>query len=264
MGPDSRTGRRRKICLAVFGLILFPTLVLPAEAREPLRIFAAASTFAPLNKAARLFTKAQQIPVIPVIASSGALARQVAAGAPAHLFLSADPKWLDWTEARSATDRKSRRPILHNRLVLAAPRGSTETFKITKSFNLVAHLGQGRLVIADPDHAPLGAYSRAALRWLNTWKSVAPRALRMADAAQARVILERGEAVFGILYESDVVGNPRLQAAGYFPPRSHPPIRYEIALTRLGAKHPDARKLLEWLTGPAAQKVFTNHGFGVQ
>ncbi len=264
MGPDKRTGRRHKICLAVLGLILCQAISFPAQAREPLRIFAAASTIAPVTEAARQFAEAENIAVIPVIASSGALARQIAAGAPAHLFLTADPKWLDWAVTQNAIEPKSRRVILRNRLVLAAPKGSLGKYDIAKGFDLAARLGDRRLAIADPAHVPLGGYSRAALEWIGAWKSVAPRALRFADAAQARVMVERGEAAFGILYASDVAGNPRLTAAGYFPARSHPPIRYEIALTRLGATKPGARKFLDWLSGPAARKVFMNHGFGVQ
>ncbi len=264
MGPKKRTGRRRKICLAVLGLIFCQAVIVPAQAREPLRIFAAASTIAPITKAVELFAKAEGIPVIPVIASSGALARQIAAGAPAHLFLSADPKWLDWAVTQNAIDGESRRVILRNRLVLAAPHGSPGKFDITKTFDLVARLGDKRLAIADPAHAPLGAYAQAALRWLGAWQSVAPRALRLGDAAQTRVMVERGEAAFGILYASDVAGNPRLTVAGYFPADSHPPIVYEIALTNLGAKTPVARQLLKWLTGPAARKVFIDSGFRVQ
>jgi molybdate transport system substrate-binding protein len=99
---------------------------------------------------------------------------------------------------------------------------------------------------------------------MGAWKRVSPRALRLADAAQARVLVERGEATFGILYESDVAFNPRLEAAGVFPPDSHAKIRYEIALTRAAATNPAARSLLEWLSGAAARGVFARFGFGVK
>ncbi|MEE8140446.1 MAG: molybdate ABC transporter substrate-binding protein, partial [Alphaproteobacteria bacterium] len=172
-------------------------------AREPLRIFAAASTIAALNDATRLFTKQHEIPVVTVFASSGALARQLAAGAPGHLFLSADPKWMDWAQSQGTVAGHSRRILLGNRLVLAARKGSGLKLKITKSLDLSMLLGGGRLAIADPAHVPLGAHARAALVWMGAWKRVAPRALRLADAAQTRVLVERGEATFGILYESD-------------------------------------------------------------
>jgi molybdate transport system substrate-binding protein len=264
MGPEDRPRRRHWISLALLGLILCQGSFFPVHAREPLHIFAAASTIAPVTETSRLFSKLQGIAIIPVIASSGALARQIAAGAPAQLFLTADPKWLDWAVAQKVIDKKSRLVFLRNRLVLAAPKGSADTFKITEGFDLVAQLGNRRIAIADPAHAPLGTYSRAALRWLGAWKGIAKRALRLSDAAQARVMVERGEAAYGILYASDVIRNPRLKSAGYFPLRSHPAIRYEIALTRNGAKNADARAFLNWLQDTNARKVFLKHGFGVQ
>jgi molybdate transport system substrate-binding protein len=233
-------------------------------AREPLRIFAAASTIAAVNDAAKLYSKSHEIRVVAVFASSGALARQLAAGAPGHLFLSADPKWMDWAQSQGAINGPSRRVLLGNRLVLAAPKGSGRKFKITKSLDLPALLNGGRLAIADPAHAPLGAHARAALVWMGAWKKVASRALRLADAAQTRVLVERGEAAFGILYQSDVSAQSRLEAAGVFPPESHPSIRYEIALTRAAADNAAARSLLEWLSGAAARGIFARFGFTVK
>jgi molybdate transport system substrate-binding protein len=114
-------------------------------AREPLRIFAAASTIAAVNDAAKLYSKSHEIRVVAVFASSGALARQLAAGAPGHLFLSADPKWMDWAQSQGAINGPSRRVLLGNRLVMAVPKGSGRRFKITKSLDLPALLGRGRL-----------------------------------------------------------------------------------------------------------------------
>jgi molybdate transport system substrate-binding protein len=99
---------------------------------------------------------------------------------------------------------------------------------------------------------------------MGAWKKVASRALRLADAAQTRVLVERGEAAFGILYQSDVSAQSRLEAAGVFPPESHPSIRYEIALTRAAADNAAARNLLEWLSGGAARGVFARFGFTVK
>jgi molybdate transport system substrate-binding protein len=228
------------------------------------RIFAAASTIAAVNDAARLFSKQHEIRVVPVFASSGALARQLAAGAPGHLFLSADPKWMDWAQSQGAIAGPSRRVLLGNRLVLAVRKGSGRRFKITKSLDLPGLLNGGRLAIADPAHAPLGTHSRAALIWMGAWKKVASRALRLADAAQTRVLVERGEAAFGILYQSDVSPDSRLETAGVFPPDSHPLIRYEIALTRAATNNAAARSLLEWLSGTAARGIFARFGFMVK
>ena len=229
-----------------------------------MRIFAAASTIAAVNEATRPFAKKYGTRVVGVFASSGALARQLAAGAPGDLYLSADPKWMNWAQFQRVIDGRSRRTLFSNRLVLAVPKGSGFKFKITKSLDLPKLLGGGRLAIADPAYAPLGAHARAALIWMGAWSQVARRALRLAAAAQARALVERGEAAFGILYQSDVTANSWIEAAGVFPPESHRKIRYEIAVTRTAAKDGAARDLHEWLLGATAGEVFARFGFEVE
>ncbi|MDF1750852.1 MAG: substrate-binding domain-containing protein, partial [Alphaproteobacteria bacterium] len=59
-----------------------------AYARDPVRVFAAASLTEPLTQ---LF--AQQEGVDGVFGSSGTLARQIEGWAPADIFISANPKW---------------------------------------------------------------------------------------------------------------------------------------------------------------------------
>ena len=80
----------------------------------------------------------------------------------------------------------------------------------------------------------------------------------------SRALVERGEAKFGILYQSDVTANSWIEAAGVFPPESHRKIRYEIALTRAAAKDAGAQKFHEWLLGAAAGEIFARFGFEVK
>ena len=264
MAPRHRRGFASRSVLAILGPLLCLCLSAGAMAREPLRIFAAASTIAAVNDAARLYAKQGGTRVVGVFASSGALARQLAARAPGDLFLSADPKWMNWAQFQGVVDGRSRRTLFSNRLVLAVPKGSGLKLRITKSLDLAKLLRGGRLAIADPAHAPLGAHARSALIWMGAWKRVGRRALRLADAAQTRVLVERREAAFDILYESDVTANRHIEAAGIFPPESHMKIRYEIALTRAAAKDRSARDLLKWLSGAAAGKIFSRYGFEVK
>jgi molybdate transport system substrate-binding protein len=263
MPSDGQVGIR--LVLAGLGLIfcLWALANPSAQAREPVRIFAAASTIGAVNQATAIFIKQSKVKVVAVFASSGALARQLAAGAPGHLFLSANRKWMAWAQSQGAIAGETRRVLLRNRLVVVIHKGRELKIADFEKIDFVAMVGAGRLAIADPAHAPLGIHARAALRAMGVWKQLGPRALRLADAARARVLVERGEAAFGILYESDVVSSPRLEAAGIFPASFHPPITYEIALTRAGKGDKRARKLLHWLAGPQAARVFAKHGFRV-
>ncbi len=264
MAPRHRRGLASWSVLAILGPLLCLGPWGQALAQEPLRILAAASTISALDEATRLFARKHGIRVVGVFASSGKLARQLAAGAPGDLYLSADPKWMNWAQFQRVIDPRSRRTIFGNRLVLAVTKGSGYKLEITRSLDLPKLLGDGRLAIADPAHAPLGAHAKTALLWMGAWGRLARRALRLADAAQARALVERGEAKFGILYQSDVTANTWIEAAGVFPPESHRKIRYEIALTRSAAKDAGAQKFHKWLLGAAAGKIFARFGFEVK
>jgi molybdate transport system substrate-binding protein len=241
--------------------VLIALAAAPARAEAPVRIFAAASTIAAVNDAVEKFKSQNGIQAAPVYASSGALARQLTAGAPGQIFLSANKKWMAWAEKQGAIDAKSRRVFLLNRLVLAARTGTGHKMGGMTKPDFLILVGARRIAIADPAHAPLGAHTRDALSWLGIWKHVGPRALRMSDAARARALVERGEAAFGILYESDVKASARLEPVAVFPAEAHKAIEYEIALTRMGKTDQRAVQFFNWLTGKDGRAIFIKYGF---
>jgi molybdate transport system substrate-binding protein len=233
-------------------------------------IAAAASTLAPLDEAIRQFRTAGALAappspqIVPLYGSSGALARQIIQGGPAQVFISADGRWMDAVAKAGYVAPDTRRVFVANALVLAAPSDSRLRVTLEPGVDLAKAIGDGRLATADPAHAPLGRYAQSALERLGAWKGVEARLLRLADAAQARVIVERGAAAAGILYASDVAGNSRLRTVAAFPPGTYPPPVYEIAVVGLPEPAADqraARAFADWLTGAAAQAIFKRHGF---
>jgi molybdate transport system substrate-binding protein len=54
-----------------------------------------------------------------------------------------------------------------------------------------------------------------------------------------------------------------VMVAGTFPADSHDPVSYPFAVTKSGDM-PEARALLQFLTGPAAHEVFAQRGFKVE
>ena len=64
----------------------------------------------------------------------------------------------------------------------------------------------------------------------------------MAENVRAALVLvARGEAPLGIVYETDAKVEPNVKIVGQFPEDSHPPIIYPVAMT-VNAK-PDAREV---------------------
>jgi molybdate transport system substrate-binding protein len=192
-------------------------------------------------------------------AASSQLAKQIEAGAPAALFVSADQDWMDYLAQRNAIQGATRRNLLGNRLALIAPANSTVQLEIKPGFPLVAALNGGRLVTGDPDSVPVGRYARSALMSLGVWNGVVDRLVRAEDVRTALVFVARGEAPLGIVYETDARIDKRVRLVGLFPGDTHPKITYPMALTT--AALPDAARFAEYVRSDASRTVFERFGF---
>jgi molybdate transport system substrate-binding protein len=239
---------------------LFMAQVSAAEpSAHTVLVFAAASLTDALEEVDRAFTEQTQVPVKASFASSSVLARQIEAGAPAEVFLSADSEWMDYVEQRHLLAAGSRHDLLGNRLVLIAPADSTVRLSIGPHFDLPRALGTGRLAMGDPDSVPAGLYGRAALEKLGIWSQVSSRVAAAENVRAALAFVARGEAPLGIVYRTDALAEKRVRIVDVFPESTHPPIKYPVALlTHAG---PEATQLSEFLKGERARQIFSRHGF---
>jgi len=114
--------------------------------------------------------------------------------------------------------------------------------------------------MADPGSVPAGKYGKAALEKLRVWAAVESAVARAENVRGALLLVSRHEAPLGIVYATDVAADPGVKIVGVFPPDTHPPIVYPIALTSDG-RDPAAQRLLDFLTSPAAKPIFEKHGF---
>jgi molybdate transport system substrate-binding protein len=235
----------------------------PAAPRDApaLLVFAAASLADALTQVDAAFTVRTGVPVKASFAATSVLAKQIEAGAPAQVFLSADREWMDYLEQRALLQRGSRRDLLGNTLVLIAPRDSTVRLNIAPGFDLAGALGAGRLAIADPDSVPAGRYARAALVKLGVWPKVSGRVVGAENVRAALEFVARGEAPLGIAYRSDAQAEKRVRVVDVFPADSHPPIVYPVALTA-GAP-PAAARYAAFLSSDEARATFERAGFSV-
>ena len=247
-------------------LFLLATLLGLAPARAQPRgpvVLAAASLHEALDDAGRAWAgKGHARPVIS-FAGTPALARQIEAGAPADLFISADEEWMDHVAARGLLRRGTRAVLARNRLVLVAPASSTARLTIAPGFPLARALGTGRLAMADPDSVPAGRNARAALTSLGVWPSVAPRIARAENVRAALALVERGEAPFGVVYATDARASTRVRVLGTFSEASHPPITYPMALLH-GSTHAGAEPFRRFLLSREGRAILARRGFTVR
>jgi molybdate transport system substrate-binding protein len=141
-------------------------------------------------------------------ASSAALAKQIEQGSPAQIFISADLDWMDYLAARNLINSDTRSNLLSNRLVLVAPKDKAQAIEIKQGFGLAKVLGDGRLAMANVDAVPAGKYGKAALVQLGVWTSVADKVMQAENVRAALLLVSRGEAPAGIVYQTDAAADP--------------------------------------------------------
>lgn len=118
-------------------------------------VFAAASLTNAMQDIATQYKKEKNVDVVSSFASSSTLARQIEAGAPADLFISADQKWMDYAVDKKSIDTATRETLLGNSLVVVAPKASAQKdFTIDSKTNWTSLLNGGRLAVGDPEHVP--------------------------------------------------------------------------------------------------------------
>lgn len=255
---------RRMLRQLIALLIVSLLAVVPAQAqrRGPL-VLAASSLQEALTDAAKAWTARRHAAPVLSFAASSALARQIEAGAPADLFLSADEEWMDYVASRGLIRPGTRATFLTNRLVLIAPASSRTRLAIGRDFPLARALGQGRLAMADPDAVPAGKYGRASLSALGVWRGVEGRIARAENVRAALALVERGEAPFGIVYATDARASAKVRIVGTFPATSHPAITCPIATLKASA-NPEAEAFRRFLLSREGKAIFARRGFAVR
>jgi molybdate transport system substrate-binding protein len=232
-----------------------------AQAQDKsLTVFAAASMKNALDDVNADYAKTSGVKVVASYAASSALIKQIEQGAPADVFVSADTDWMDYGQQKKLITQGTRVNLLGNKIVLIAPKDSKiDAITIGQDFDLAKLVGDGRVVTGDVQSVPVGKYAKAALEKLGSWDAAAPKFAMVESVRAALALVARGEAVVGIVYETDARVEPGVKIVGTFPADSHLPITYPVAAT--ATAKPEASGYLAYLRSAAAKAVLERYGF---
>jgi molybdate transport system substrate-binding protein len=247
---------------SVLLLLLLALAPVRALAQDPVVVFAAASLRTALDGAAADYHAQGGAPTSISYGGSLTLARQLAAGAPADLFASADEASMDEAAKAGAIRTDSRVDLLGNRLVVIAPKTAPIDSLALEPKAFEDAIGAGRIVTGEVKTVPVGEYAKAALTKLGLWDVVEPRLAMTSDVRTALAFVARGEAALGIVYATDAAAEPAVKIVAAIPDDSHPPIRYPFALTA-ASRNAAAADLLAFLKSKAGQAYFTRQGFSI-
>jgi len=229
-------------------LLLYPTLVAAQS------VFAAASLSSALTELATHYEGMRLS-----VASSSTLAKQIAAGAPADIYFSANTEWMDYLQARQHIEQDTRVDLLGNALVVIASREEPFAVHFARDFDFAGAFA-GRLALGDPDHVPAGQYARQALEALGWWPALKNRIAPAPDVRAALVYVERGECAAGLVYATDATQSDRVITLATVPDSLHRPIVYPAAIVK-GRASAQTRSLLEFFSSDTAAVIFRKHGF---
>lgn len=260
------TTRRRCLtsilsCFAALSLFCL-SLAAPASAAETVTVFAAASMKNALDAANAAYRTQSGTEVVTSYAASSALAKQIEAGAPADVFISADLDWMDYLAQKTLIAADTRSNLVGNRIVLVAPKDAAKSVDIKPGFDLAGLLGDSRLAMGSVESVPAGKYGKAALEKLGVWSAVAPKVAGAENVRGALALVSRGEAAYGIVYQTDAAADPGVSIVGSFPQDTHPPIIYPVAALS-ASKNPSIAAYLTFLKSPQAAPFFQSQGFAI-
>ncbi len=239
--------------LLLFSL-LASLLSMPALARDKVVVFAPSSMQEVLDDVGRVFEAQTKQKVIFSYAGTQQLARQLEAGAPADVFITADRVWMDWLIEQDLIGSGGAFALAGNRLVLAVHK-EVENWASPDKL-----LTEDRFAMAEPEAVPSGRYAKQALEKRGVWEKAKHRAV-FGDNVRITVRrLARGEVSAAIVYATDAAIEPEVKTLFVFEQNSHQPIDYWAALTVHG-QTPQARSFYEFLKNPTTEALFARAGF---
>lgn len=221
-------------------------------------VFAAASLSDALGELAALHEKATGDTVRLNLGASSTLARQIADGARADLFFSADEAKMDALARAGCIVAATRCSFLSNSLVVVVAADSGLRFASAQD---LATSAVHRLAVAEPQTVPAGIYAREYLQQQGVWEAVAGRIVPTENVRAVLAAVESGNVTVGIVYRTDALIAKRVRIALAVPPEEGPRISYPFAAI-VGSSNPSgAARFAALVTSPAGKSVFAKYGF---
>lgn len=194
--------------------------------------------------------------LIPNFSSSGNLARQIENGAPVDIYVSANPKWMDYIQKLDLIDAESKRTFAYNSLVFIGPK-NTSAITIKDLPNLE------RIALGNPQSVPAGQYAKTALSAIDVFDklSKAHKLIFAKDVRQALLYADRGEVDGAFVYKTDALIAHTAKILFTVNTDLYPRVSYPIALTKAGSNNSTAKAFYEFTATEEATRILKKYGF---
>lgn len=196
------------------------------------------------------------VKVLPNFASSGSLAKQIDQGAPADLYVSANPKWMKYLVEKKMIADSTDRIFAFNKLVFIGQAGAP-----------ISELGQisslQKIGIGTPQSVPAGQYARQAMENAGIYTALEQeKKLVMAkDVRQALLYADRGEVDGSFVYKTDALLAKNAKILFTVPDSLYNRVAYPLGLTVSGAEKSDAVSFYDYMATPEVLNILKKYGF---
>jgi molybdate transport system substrate-binding protein len=191
--------------------------------------------------------------------SSGELQKQIEAGAPVDLFVSAAQRQMDELEKKGLIVAASRRVFARNVLTVVKPTDSR--IDIAKPADLL-DVRITKLVVGNPRTVPVGQYAEESLKALGLWDKLQPKLVFAENVRQALDYVARGEVDAGVVYTTDAATRAQQVKEAFRPAEdTYRPVLYPVAVVTGAKQAAIARDFLELLMSRDGQTALGRLGF---
>jgi len=191
--------------------------------------------------------------------ASGDLQKQIEAGAPIDVFLSAAPRQMDELERQGLIVVASRRAFARNLLTVIKP--SDSKVDIARAADLL-EARVGRVAIGNPKTVPAGQYAEESLRALGFWERLQPKLVFAENVRQVLDYVARGEVEAGFVYTTDAATRAQGVKETFRPSEdSYRPVVYPGAVVAASRQSALGQAFLDLLGGPQGRAVLGRFGF---
>lgn len=243
-----------RLLLGLFTLLMLAGPALPAD----LNLSVAASMKDAITEISDSFAKINKdVSFQRNFGSSGALAKQIANGAPCDAYFSANVQWMDYLKEKKLMDESKVSILAFNEVVFV---GKPE-LKVATLQDVVK---LDKIAIGSPKSVPAGDYAVKALEKAGIYKELDKKLVMAKDVRECLMYADRGEVSGAFVYKTDALLARNVKILFTVPQDLYPRVTYPVGLTVGGAKRTEAVAFYNFLQSAEAKKILAKYGFAVK
>lgn len=241
-------------------LIVLATVPISSQgAQQGILVAAAASLKDAFGQIGGMYQKQSGVRVTFTFGASGALEKQIEAGAPVDVFASAGETEMRELQAKHLVEPGTEANFAGNSLALIVPAGAPLHIH---SFTDLKSSAVKMIAIGNPKTVPAGQYAEEFLRNAQLWSTLRPRLIFAEDVRQVLDYVDHGDVDAGIVYATDVaISHGKARIVARAPEGQYGPIRYPIAVIKASRHTQAALDFIRFVRGPAGMSVLKSYGF---